>query len=395
MMRNGAKAVSPQIAQPTKTKSTSRKAMGNFDLPLFIIVIILMTIGLVMMFSASYAWGDRKYDDSFSYIRKQMLFAGIGVIGMFVVSIIDYHFYRKKWIVYGLFLATTGMLVYVAIKALGSDAPVRWIYIGGSQFQPSELMKFAIVLLFAYIISVNYQKMHLFVYGVVPFFVVLGLVAGLMMIQPHLSGTLLICAIGFVMIFVGGADIKHLIGVCVVGVAGIFGVVMYLMQTKGIDYFQERIEGFLNPMNSTTADTHQIRQSLITIGSGGLFGLGLGQSRQKYLYLPESQNDFVFAIVCEELGFVGAVVVIILFALLIFRGFYIASKSMDKFGMMLVVGITVQLGLQALLNIAVVTNSIPNTGISLPFFSYGGTALTMQLIEVGIILNISRQAAIE
>ena len=376
-------------------KEAVRGRGGSFDLPFFIIVIVLMTIGLVMMFSASYAWGYYENDDSFVYIRKQLLFAGVGIVGMLIASCVDYHFYRKKWIVFGLFLSALGLLGIVAVQALGSDKAVRWIYIGSFQFQPSELMKFAIVLLFAYIISVNYDKMNKFSYGIVPFALVLGVVAGLMMLEPHLSGTILIGCIGIIMMFVGGTNIKHLLAIGAVGVAGLIGVVLYLMESQGIGYFQTRIDGFLNPMSDPSDGTWQTMQSLITIGSGGLFGLGLGQSRQKYLYLPESQNDFVFAIVCEELGFVGAMVVILLFVLLIFRGFYIASKSTDKFGMMLVVGLTVQIGMQALLNIAVVTNSIPNTGISLPFFSYGGTALTMQLLQMGVILNVSRQAAIE
>ncbi len=194
--------------------------------------------------------------------------------------------------------------------------------------------------------------------------------------------------------FVGGVRIAHLLAVGAVGVTGLVGVILYLMNEKGVGYFQVRIQSWLDPFSDSMANTWQTQQSLIAIGSGGIFGLGLGNSRQKYLYLPEAENDFVFAIVCEELGFIGAVTVILLFTLLIFRGFYIATKSPDKFGMMLAVGITTQFGIQALLNIAVVTNTIPNTGISLPFFSYGGTAFLMQLGEMGILLNISRHASV-
>ncbi|NMB30632.1 MAG: FtsW/RodA/SpoVE family cell cycle protein, partial [Clostridiales bacterium] len=250
-------------------------------------------------------------------------------------------------------------------------------------------------LLFSYIISVNYTKLNKFSYGIVPFMAVLGTVAGLMMVQPHLSGTIIICSIGIIMMFVGGSNIKHLMGIGVVGIIGLVVAVIVLIQVAGIGYFQVRIEGFLDPMSDVKDATFQTYQSLVTIGSGGIFGLGLGNSMQKFRYLPESHNDFVFSIVCEELGFIGAMLIIILFSLFIFRGFYIASKSPDKFGMMLAVGLTVQIGLQALLNIAVVTNSIPNTGVSLPFFSYGGTALMMQLFQMGIMLNISRHAALD
>ena len=182
----------------------------------------------------------------------------------------------------------------------------------------------------------------------------------------------------------------------IVGIAGLAVVVFYLAETRGFSYFEKRFVSWLDPFNEEAFnDTWQTRNSLIAIGSGGIFGLGLGNSRQKFLYLPEAKNDFVFAVVCEELGFVGALMVIILFLLLIFRGMHIASKAPDKYGMMIALGLTVQIGLQALLNIAVVTNTIPNTGVSLPFFSYGGTALIMQLVQMGIVLNISRQSIIE
>ena len=225
----------------------------------------------------------------------------------------------------------------------------------------------------------------------------LGLVAALMMKEPHLSGTLIIGVLALTLIFVGGARPTHFAILIAVGTVGLTCVVLYLMHSKGIGYFQNRILSWLDPFNEKYMqdETWQTCQSLIAIGSGGMFGLGLGASRQKYQYLPEAQNDFVFAILCEEFGFVGAFTVILLFCLLIFRGFYIAAKAKDKFGMLVAVGFTMHIGLQALLNIAVVSNAIPNTGISLPFFSYGGTALMMQLAEMGVLLNISRQAKLD
>ena len=259
-------------------------------------------------------------------------------------------------------------------------------------FQPSEIMKFAVVVFFSMLISKNYNHMQDFKRGVLPYFLMLGVIAGLMMMQPHLSGTILILLIGLTLVFVGGAKLTHLGGA---GLAGCALLIAAILLKK--NYFMTRITTWLDPFNEATSagDTWQTCQSLIAIGSGGLFGLGFCESRQKYLYLPETKNDFVFAIVCEELGYVGAVVVILLFALLVFRGLYIASKARDKLGTLLVLGLTMHIGLQAFLNIAVVSNLIPNTGISLPFFSYGGTALIMQLAEMGIILNVSRQANIE
>ena len=251
-------------------------------------------------------------------------------------------------------------------------------------------MKIGIVIFFAYHIEKNYDRMNRFKTGVLPYLLALAVVAALLMMEPHLSGTILICTVALSMIIVGGIRPMHFLELAVTGVAAIIGIVLYLSISKGYGYFQTRIQSWLDPFADSQGGTWQTCQSLIAIGSGGLFGLGLGESRQKYLYLPETKNDFVFSIVCEELGFVGALTVVLLFVLLLVRGFYIASHAHDKFGMLLTVGFTVHIGLQAFINIGVVSNLIPNTGISLPFFSYGGTALILQLAEMGIVLNISR-----
>ena len=254
-------------------------------------------------------------------------------------------------------------------------------------------MKFAIIICFSYLIVQNYKNMQKFTIGVLPFGILLAVVAGLLLMEPHLSCTILICGIAVVLLYVGGVKYQHMAIIGILGVAAIaFIVYMKSQGEDGFTYFEKRFQSYFDPFSDEKGTTWQTCQSLIAIGSGGVFGLGLGESRQKYLYLPETKNDFVFAIVCEELGFIGAVTIVILFALLIIRGLYIASKAKDKFGMLITVGITIQIGLQAFLNIAVVSNLIPNTGISLPFFSYGGTALVMQLAEMGIILNVSRQA---
>lgn len=372
------------------------------DLTFFFIVLVLLVLGIVMLFSASYAIAIHEGSDGLKYIKRQILFAGAGLVAMLILSRLDYHILRKTWIAYGLFFVSFAMLILVLILPNPrKDDFKRWIYIGNEDsvlnfsFQPSEIMKLAIVVLFAYIISVNYSRMKEFKYGMLPFGIVLGAVSVLMVLEPHISGTVIICAIGAIMMFVGGANIKHFIAVGIAAVAGGTAYIAYKVSTGGLGHVTSRITSWLDPFADSLRDTWQTQQSLIAIGSGGLFGLGFGNSRQKFMYLPEAENDFIFAIICEELGFIGAIMIILLFALFVFRGFYIATKAPDKFGMMLAVGLTIQIGLQALLNIAVVTNAIPNTGISLPFFSYGGTALTMQLAQMGIILNISRQATIE
>ncbi len=363
-------------------------------------IISLLVIGILMMFSASYPAAIEDGLSGTYYATRQLIFAGIGLVVMGILSVVPYQFFEKLWVSGAAFATAIVMLVLVLIPGIGSKQGTfarRWIAIGGDggpTFQPSELMKIAIVLFFATLIIRNEHRMKTFWYGIVPYMLMLGVVAGLMMLEPHLSGTLIIAALAVTLIFVGGARPLHFSIMIVLGVIALAGVVLFLMYSKGVGYFEERILSWLDPFDPEFMqdETWQTCQSLIAIGSGGMFGLGLGASRQKYQYLPEAQNDFVFAILCEEFGFVGAVTVILLFCLLIFRGFYIAAKAKDKFGMLVAVGFTMHIGMQALLNIAVVSNAIPNTGISLPFFSYGGTALLMQLAEMGVLLNISRQA---
>ncbi len=371
------------------------KKVGNMDITFFILVMVLLTFGLIMLFSASYAYAYYRYGgDSFRFIRKQAFFAVVGVVGMLVISKIDYHILKKfTYWVFGICLV---LLVIVLIFPAGDggeglNGAKRWLSLGFTTIQPSELMKFGIILLFAHLISINYKKMGTFAYGVLPFLFFLGIVAVLMLLEPHLSGTILIFSIGLIMMFVGGTKYRYFGLALAIAILGIIAIVAI----KGIDYVSVRLNGWLDPFSDVQDETYQTVQSLLAIGSGGLWGLGLGQSRQKFLYLPEPANDFIFSIVCEELGFIGAAIVILLFVLFVYRGFVIASKAPDKFGAMLVVGLTIQIGIQAMLNIAVVSNTIPNTGISLPFFSYGGTALLLQLFQMGIILNVSRQCALE
>ena len=361
---------------------------GTVDSSFLVLVLIVLTCGLVMMFSASYAYAYYYFDNSFHFITRQLFFAVLGVFVMMVVSFVDYHVLHRFVVPV---MAVTVVLLVVVLFMPEINYVHRWINLGFTTFQPSEFAKFSVVLSFAHLISVNYSRMKTFKYGILPFALILGVFAVLLMLEPHLLATVLICLIGAVMMFVGGSNLKWFALVAAVGVAGL---ALAAMNEDIIAYATSRFAYWLDPFSDPQGKGYQTLQSLYAIASGGLLGLGIGQSRLKYLYLPEPQNDFVFAVVCEELGFVGAVFIILLFALLIWRGFAIAAKARDRFGSMLAVGLTTQLGLQVILNIAVVTNTIPNTGISMPFFSYGGTALVMLLAQMGVVLSVSRQSSL-
>lgn len=386
----GAAAIKSGSASKSEKKKRSWVLYG-FDYPLFTIVMILLAFGLIMMFSASYANAYTSKGDSLFYLKRQALFAVAGLVIMLILSTIDYHIFQTKTMVYG--MAVVSIVLMVAVKLMGTTqgGAERWLQIGEITFQPSEILKFGVIIFFAYLTEKRFEKLRDFKSGFLPFSIALGVSCALLMAQPHLSGTIIVFAIGFSMMFVAGVSPKYLL-LMLSGIVVLIVAAVLILNAMGIDYFTTRLISFQDPEFDIDDKTFQTYQSLVTIGSGGMFGLGFGNSRQKYNYLPMSRNDFIFSIICEELGFVGAFLVILLFVILVWRGFYICSKARDKFGMMLAFGITFQIGLQALLNIAVVTNSVPNTGISLPFFSYGGTALIMQLAEMGILLSVSRKA---
>ena len=360
---------------------------GRLDISFLATVLFLLTFGLVMLFSSSYAYAYERYGNSYKFISKQFIFAVFGVVVMLAISKINYHILRK-WAIL-IYAITFLMLVAVLIlPPMSDDVTVkRWIAIKSFSFQPSEIGKFAIILLFSHLISINQEKMRSF-----KFIFLLGvLLAGIaapVVLEPHISATLLILLIGFVLMFVGGMS-----GVIAasLGAAGGLGAIVFL-NSSIIGYSSDRIKYWRDPWLDAKGKGFQTIQSLLAIGSGGILGRGIGQSRQKYLWVPEPHNDFIFSIICEELGLVGALFVIGGFAVLVWRGFNIAMRAEDKFGMLLAIGLSFQVGLQAMLNIWVVTNTIPNTGISLPFFSYGGSSLIILLAEMGIILSISRGA---
>ncbi|MCL2055683.1 MAG: putative lipid II flippase FtsW [Oscillospiraceae bacterium] len=366
---------------------------GGMDLTFLILVFLLLTIGLVMLFSASYADAFvRRGGDSFYFISRQLIFAVIGIVAMLAISTFNYKVLER--FAYLILAITVFLLIVVVLYGfvVGGGRSRRWIDLGFITFQPSEIAKFALVILFARMINANYDQMHTFRRGIFPFLMAMGLLAGLMMLQPHLSGTLIILSIGAIMMVIGGANLKWF-GLAAIAGAVLLGLVVMIPGV--ISYATVRIEYWQHPELDPRGHGFQILQSLYAIGSGGLMGTGIGMSRQKYLYLPEPQNDYIFSIVAEELGFVGASLILLLFALLVWRGFVIAMRCRDRFGSLVAVGLTTQVGIQTLLNIMVVTNTIPSTGISLPFFSYGGTALCMLLAQMGVVLSISRQTTME
>ncbi len=377
-----------------KSKALRKKRMGfiqtgHLDITFLALVLILLTAGLVMLFSASYAYSLEYYNNSYKFIVRQSLFAAVGIVVMLIFSKINYHFWRRfTWVIFALTILL--LVVLLIMPPMVKDMDVkRWIVIGSFNFQPSEIAKFSIVLLFSTLIAANQHLMKSFKF-LIFLVILLGLTCGLVILEPHLSATVLIFAIGLVLLIVGGMQWRYLIA----GGLGGGALIAIAIITGLIGYGSDRIKYWLDPWLDPQGAGFQTIQSLLAIGSGGLLGRGIGQSRQKYLWVPEPHNDFIFSIVCEEIGLIGAMIIIALFALLVWRGFTIAMRAKDKFGALMAIGLTFQVGLQAMLNIWVVTNTIPNTGISLPFFSYGGTSLVILLAEMGIVLSVSRGADI-
>lgn len=365
---------------------------GPMDIPFLMLTLLLLGIGVVMVLSASYA--SAYYDlsnetggNATYYFGKQLIFALLGITVMLIASRVPLKFYRR----FSFWVLGIAIILLVAVLVIGSvgGGGKRWILLGPISVQPSEIAKIGVILAFAKLICRYKNLMGTFKYGVMPFAVVLGVIVGLLFLEPHLSASIIIIILGAVMMFIGGTRLVWFVG-GLIGVSGLFFIAITVLK-----YSSERISAWLNPFADTGDTGYQIVQSLYAVGSGGLFGLGLGQSRQKFLYLPEEHNDFIFSIVSEELGFIGAMLILTLFALLIIRGYWIALHSRSKYGFLVCTGITTLLALQVILNVAVCTNLIPCTGISLPFFSYGGSALLMQLGEMGIILSVSRDIPVE
>ena len=378
-------------------------ARGPVDLPFLMLTLMLLGIGLVMVLSASYAsaYYDAKISSPYFYFTRQLIFGVAGVAILFCVSRLNYQHFR--WM--SVFALGAAFLLLVLVLLIGEERneAVRWINLGPVTFQPSEVAKLAVILYFsARLAKRNTEKKkkwnktslvgralgfmdRIGFLELVPYAAILLGIAILMILEPHMSGTILILVAGAAVLFAAGVKIYWFLG----GGAVVAGALWFIINNT--EYMTRRIAIWRDPWLDETGSGFQAIQSRLAIGSGGLLGLGLGNSRQKFLYLPEPENDFVFAIVCEELGFIGAALILILFALLIIRGYWIALHARDRFGALLVVGITTLFAFQVFFNIGVVTGLLPVTGISLPFFSYGGTALVIQMAEMGIVLSVSRQ----
>ena len=366
----------------------------GIDMPFILLIFVLLAIGITMMFSASYPTAYYNIGDSYYFLKRQLLFAFLGLVVMIAISFLDYHYYHRFAVV---ILGISYFALMLVLVLPSQDGGVhRWIGVGAFGIQASEISKFAIILFMAHWGSRYYDRMNTLKFGVVPGAAVFLSTAMLLLFEPHYSCIVIIAILTVVMMFVSGIKIKWL----AVG-AGLLAVLILLLWATGmLTYAMERMDGWGQALNEDLDrdmwnTTWQTRNSLYAIGSGGLFGLGLGQSRQKYLYLPEPQNDFIFAIVCEELGLVGAVIILLIFALLVWRGVIISLRARDRFGKLLGIGLISHIGLQVVLNILVITDWLPNTGISLPFFSYGGSSLLTLMFEMGVILSVSRTSNIE
>ena len=374
-----------------KSKLRIFSVRSGLDLPLFFITLLLLVIGLIMLFSASYPNAYYfKNKDSYYFIRSQIIWAVLGIASMIFVSYIDYHKWRKFAVP---ILGLSFLMLLIVLFMPAVNGVHRWIPLGPVSFQPSEVLKFSIVLAFAHFISINIHRMSTFKYGVLPYAILLAVSVLLLFLEPHVSCLIIIVLLAGGMLYIGGIKLRWFGIVLFLALAAVAYIVLF---TDKLTYANGRVKGWLDPFSPDCgADTWQTRQGLYAIGSGGLFGLGLGKSRQKYLYIPEPYNDFIFSVVCEELGFIRALIILVLFAMLVWRGIVIAMKAKDRFGTLLGIGLVAQVGIQVILNIFVVTNTIPNTGISLPFFSYGGTSLVMLLTQIGIVLSISRTSSLE
>lgn len=353
---------------------------------MLIVTFLLLAIGLIMVYSASAIWADYKFQDSFFFAKRQMLFAGVGIAALFFIMNIDYWTWRTwaKIIIIACFI----LLILVLIPGIGNvrNGSRSWIGVGAFSIQPSEFMKLAMIAFLAKFLSERQKLITSFRKGLFPSLLLVFTAFAMIMLQPDLGTGTVMVGTCLVMIFIAGARISHFLALGLLGAAGFAALIL------SAPYRIERITSFLDPWKDPLGSGFQMIQSLYAIGPGGLFGLGLGESRQKFFYLPEPQTDFIFAILAEELGFIGGSFIILLFMLLLWRGIRIALGAPDLYGSFLAVGIIAMIAIQVMINIGVVTGLIPVTGITLPFLSYGGSSLTLMLMAIGVLLNISRYA---
>ncbi|GHV37029.1 stage V sporulation protein E [Clostridia bacterium] len=388
----------------------TKNKRGSADLPFFALVILLTVVGLVMLFSASYVKAQKDFGYSAYYLLKQGGFALAGIFIMWVLSRVNYRiFFEKKGFISFAVMAFA-LLFLILVPFIGTDNgtdATRWLPLGPLTFQPSEIAKLGVIMVFACLMArwnqdafrdTNRLKIHKARYTL-GLLAILGVISFLLVLEPHLSGTIIILAIGLVMMFAGGVWGSKLMSgaallAAVAGYSATYNdkimAALAASENSIVKRVVSRIGVWHDPFIDAKGDGYQLIQSWYALGSGGLFGVGLGQSRQKYPHLPEQFNDFIMAVIGEELGFVGLCLLILLFVILITRGYMIAVNCRDTFGMLLTVGIVTQLAIQTAFNIGVVSGALPTTGISMPFFSYGGTSLIIQLAEMGVVLSVSR-----
>lgn len=368
-------------------KQIKRGMKTEFDSVVFYTTMTLVFIGIIMVFSASYIQAAFKHHDAFYFLKRNVIYAVLGFVGMMIMSRIEYTFWKKNATKIGIIAV---VLLVLVLTPLGKEAngARRWLGVGGATIQPAEIAKFACILITAKLIEKRYDNIKSLTKGVLPLLIVPGTFFILIMGQPNMSTAGTIILVVFVMLFVAGMNMKFVYTMIALGIAAFAGLVI------SAPYRLDRVTSFLDPFKDPLGSGYQVIQSLYAIGSGGLFGLGLGKSKQKYFYIPEPQNDFIFAIIGEELGLIGCIVVMMLFLILVYRCIRIALKCSDIFSCMVVIGIGAQIGIQAALNIAVATSSMPATGVALPFISMGGTSLTILMGAVGIVLNISKHVKI-
>ncbi len=400
------KGVKMQNRKPTKRRnvnSSSRLKVSNnsvkpktktgkMDMPLLIVVLMLVALGIVMVLSASAPSALADYGNSYHYLMTQGLATILGLAVMLFLSKVNYKVYQKFYKI--IYLGSVAILFTVLIPGIGMEVSGarRWIDLG-IQIQPSEITKIGLIISLAGYFSDTTKKFDNFWEACgLPVVATAIPIAILYLVQNHLSAGIIIATVTVITIIISGCQLKYLLTMAGIGVAGISGLLIIFKDKIANGFRSDRIMAWLNPWEDISGTSYQTVQGLYAIGSGGLFGVGLGESKQKYLYIPEAHNDFIFAILAEELGFVGCVLVLVLFAILVVRGVLIAIRAEDVFGSLTAIGITALIAVQVILNIAVVTNTIPNTGISLPFLSYGGSSLIILLASIGVLLNISRSA---
>lgn len=374
-------ATAGKVRKPAKKR---KKRMGSADFALVALTCALVIFGVIMVFSASYYWSIDKVGNPYNFLIKDLFWAGTGFFIMIVTTALDYHVYKKwaPWLMGG------GLLLLVAVLFVGTtiNNAQRWIMIGPITIMPGEICKICVIIFTAWFLCRDASRVNNFTRGILPLLALAGVCGLLIMKQPNMSTAITVVGIIFAMMFVAGLHLRYVGAMFIMGVSGILMLII-----KGGGYRMQRLVSFLDPFADPLGDGYQVCQGLLALGSGGLRGLGLGKSIQKNLYLPEPQNDFILAIIGEELGYIGVLVLMLVYLILIYRGIRIVLQAPDRFGMLLGSGIVMMIGIQVLLNVAVVTSSMPPTGITLPFVSYGGNALWLFMGSMGILLNISRQ----